>query len=203
MKKARVSPRRTAVLVAAFIFCAVALGILVARRYQQSQMPPPLPIAQPLASTRIVTLFFATPDADGLVREGREIDACGDQAACIQAVMQELQNGPVGDFELILPEAAPVPTVSVTGDTAVLDLSRELVAELPDGSASELATVYALVDTIIVNFPQIRQVQLLVAGQKVQTLKGHIDIHEPLVQDLSHERKGVVEPAPGGNGAKP
>ncbi len=203
MKKARVSPRRTAVLVIAFIFCALALGVLVARRYQQSHQPPPAPVAQPLASTRIVTLFFATPDADSLVREGREIDACGDQAECIQAVVQELQNGPVGDFELILPESAPVPTVTVLGDTAVLDLSSELVAELPGGSASELVTVYALVDTITVNFPQIRRVQLLVAGQKTQTLKGHIDIHEPLVQDLSHERKSAVEPVPGGKGAKP
>lgn len=204
MKKGKAAPRRTVVLVVAFLACALVFGVMVARRYQQSQLPPPVPTMQPPASSRIVTLFFAAPDADGLVREGREIDACGEQAECAQALLQELQNGPVGEYETILPESAPLPTVMVSGDLAVIDLSAELVAELPGGSAAELATVYGLVDTVTVNLPAIKRVQLLVDGKKAETLKGHIDISAPLAQDLTHERKSDTKPsgtAPGGTGA--
>lgn len=204
MRKSKAAPRRTVVLVVAFLVCAVVFGVMVARRYQQSQLPPPALTEQPPASSRIVTLFFALPDADGLVREGREIGVCGDPAECVQALLQELQNGPVGEYEAILPESAPLPTATVSGDLAVIDLSTELVAELPGGSATELATVYGLVDTVTVNFPAIKRVQLLIAGKKVETLKGHIDISAPLGQDLTHERKSDTKPpgaAPGGTGA--
>jgi spore germination protein GerM len=207
MKEGHASPRRTAVLVIAFLLGATVLGILVWRRYQQSLTPPPAPIVQPLASKRVVALFFATPDADGLVREGREIDPCDDQTACLQAVVQELQNGPVGDFEATLPDAAPLPTVAVHGDTAIVDLSAELIRELPGGSAAELATVYALVNTITVNFSQVRRVQLLIEGKPATTLKGHVDITAPLTQDLSMERRIETTPSagtpPGSAGAKP
>jgi hypothetical protein len=206
MKTAKASPRRTAVLVIAFLLGATVLGVLIGRRYQQSIAPPPPPTVQSLASKRIVALFFGTSAADGLIREGREIDACDDQTACIQAVLQELQNGPVGDYEATLPDSAPLPVVTVLGDTAMIDLSAELTNELPGGSAAELATVYSLVNSITVNFPQLRRVQLLVAGQKAATLKGHVDISEPLEQDLTMERQVDTTPAgtpPGGTGAKP
>jgi hypothetical protein len=208
MKTRKASPRRTAVLVVAFLLGATVLGVLVGRRYQQSMTPPPPPppVNQSLASKRIVALFFGTSAADGLVREGREIDACDDQTTCIQAVLQELQNGPVGDYEATLPDSAPLPTVKVLGDMAVIDLSAELIAELPGGSAAELATVYSLVNSITVNFPQLRRVQLLLAGQKATTLKGHVDITEPLEQDLTMERQVDITSAgapTGGTGAKP
>jgi hypothetical protein len=206
MKDGKASPRRTAVLVVAFLLAATVMGLLVARRVQQSQVPPPPPAAQPLASSRVVALFFASPAADGLVREGREIGACDDEDACVQSVLHELLNGPVGDYEATLPESAPLPTVKILGDLAVIDLSQELVNELPGGSAGELATVYSLVNTITVNFPGLQRVQLLVAGQKATTLKGHIDISEPLEQDLSMERRVETTPAgtaPGTTGAKP
>lgn len=204
MKRGKASPRRQVVLAVAFLLCALVFGVMVARRYQQSQTPPPTPPAQPTASSRIVVLFFATPEADGLVREGREIGACGDQTECVQELLQELQNGPVGEYEAVLPDAAPLPTVTMTGDMAVIDLSTELVNGLPAGSAAELATVYGLVDTVTVNFPAIRRVQLLIDGKKSETLKGHIDISVPLEQDLTYERKSDTKPsgaAPAGKGA--
>ena len=189
MKKGKISPRRTAVLVVAFLVCALVFGLMVARRYRQSQTPPPAPAPATVASTRLVALFFALPTAEGLVREGREIDNCTEPAACVAAVLQELQNGPVGDYDVILPDTGPLPAVTVTGDLAVLDFPADLVADLPGGSAAELATVYGLVDTITVNFPAIKRVQFLLDGKKAETLNGHIDISEPLTQDLSFERK--------------
>ena len=205
MKREKISPRRTAVLVVGFLVCALVFGVMVARRYRQSLMPPPAPTSQSTASTRLVALFFALPSADGLVREGREIDSCTEPAACIFSVLQELQHGPVGDYDGILPDTGPLPKVTVAGDLVVLDVPAELVAELPGGSAAELATVYGLVNTITVNFPAIKRVQFLLDGKKAETLTGHIDISAPLTQDLSYEQKSDKASsgtAPGDSGVK-
>jgi hypothetical protein len=48
------------------------------------------------------------------------------------------------------------------------------------GSADELLTVYAIVDSLTANVPQIRRVGLLVGGRERDTLAGHVDIRRPL-----------------------
>jgi hypothetical protein len=40
----------------------------------------------------------------------------------------------------------------------------------------ELLAVYALVNTVAQNFPEVRQVRVLVDGREAQTLAGHIDL---------------------------
>jgi hypothetical protein len=52
-----------------------------------------------------------------------------------------------------------------------------------------MAAVYAVVDSIAANFPQIRRVQLLIDGENVPTLKGHLDLRGPLAPDFSLEKK--------------
>jgi spore germination protein GerM len=47
------------------------------------------------------------------------------------------------------------------------------------GSATEILLVAAIVNTLT-EFPEIKQVQILIEGKKVETLAGHIDISEPL-----------------------
>jgi hypothetical protein len=43
-----------------------------------------------------------------------------------------------------------------------------------------MMTVYSIVDTLCVNFPSIRRVQILIEGADPETLAGHIDITQPL-----------------------
>jgi spore germination protein GerM len=140
-----------------------------------------------------VTLFFASPDGEGLVREGREIDACGDTAGCVEAVIDELINGPLGELAPALPANATIRGVQVAGDQAVIDLSSGVVEGLPAGSSAEMAAVYSIVDTVSVNFPQIKSVMFLVEGKPVETLKGHLDLRQPLAPDFSLEKS--VKPA--------
>jgi hypothetical protein len=49
---------------------------------------------------------------------------------------------------------------------------------------NELLTVYTLVDAITMNLPAVTAVQLLVNGQEVETLAGHIDLRRPLKKNL-------------------
>lgn len=179
------------VLFIAFLVCAAVLGALIVQKYGERRLPPVAPPHSPQAGTLLVTLFFASAEGDGLVREGREIDACGDPAACVAAVVNELVNGPLGDLAPTLPAATPVRGVQIIGDVARVDLGEELIDGLPAGSNAEMAAVYSIVDTIAVNFPRIRQVQLLIEGKPAETLKGHLDLREPLSPDFSLEKKNT------------
>jgi spore germination protein GerM len=137
----------------------------------------------------LVTLFFSPPEGGGLVREGREIDACDGPAECVEAVVEELINGPLGDLAPTLPAAAAVRAVRVDGDLALVDFGEELAEGLPGGSNAEMTAAYSIVDTIAVNFPRIKRVKLLLDGKEVETLKGHLELREPLTPDFTLEKK--------------
>lgn len=177
-----------AVLVIAFIIFAAILGALLLSRYAEKEIRPTPPGGE-RAETFPVTLFFATPDDSGLVREGREIDACDDPADCVTEVIGELAGGPLGELVPTLPAATVVRGVRAEGDLAIVDLGHEIIEGLPGGSHAELLAVYSMVDTIAVNFPRFRRVAFLIDGEPAQTLKGHIDLREPLVPDFTLEKK--------------
>jgi hypothetical protein len=58
-------------------------------------------------------------------------------------------------------------------------------------------TAYGLANTLVVNFPHIRQVRLLVEGRPLETLKGHVDLREPLPADFSLARPVAAGETPG------
>lgn len=187
MKKNK-SPRREQFLFAAFLIVAIILGLLLFGKYQASRdLPVTRPEPKP-AGTMQVTLFFATPDAEGLGREGRQIPACETLPECVRSLLDEVANGPVGDLYPTLPPNIAVRDVRIEGDTAVVDFGRELIAGLPGGSSAEMAAVYSVVDTICLNYPQIKGVKFLVDGAGVDTLKGHLDLRRPIPPDFSPEK---------------
>jgi spore germination protein GerM len=183
-------PRRElTVLFIAFIVFAAVLGALMLKKYAvRRQQPVAAPHPQQ-GGTFLVTLFFASPDGAGLVREGREIDPCVDSARCVEAVVGELINGPLGDLAPTLPAATSIHAVQVNGDLAQIDLGEEMIKGLPGGSNAEMEAVYSIVDSIAVNFPRIKQVKLMVNGKAVETLNGHLDLRGPLTPDFTLEKK--------------
>jgi hypothetical protein len=183
-------PRReVAVLLIAFIVCAAVLGALMLKKYEERRMQPTAPPRSQQEGVFLVTLFFASPEGAGLVREGREIDACDGPVECVETVVEELINGPLGDLAPTLPAAATVHSVQVDGDLALIDLGEDLVEGLPAGSNAEMAAAYSIVNTVAVNFPRIKRVKLLLGGKEVETLKGHLDLREPLAPDFNLEKK--------------
>ena len=192
MKKNSRSRRGKGILVAAFMILAAIVGTLVMKKYDISNRRPqsPPPVAE--ADTVLVTLFFAGQEGGGLVREGREIDASSDLAGAVEAVVDELISGPVGDYAPVLPHNTQIRKVQVQGDLVLIDFGRELVDGLPEGSSAEMTAVYAVIDTIAVNFPQLKKVQFTIDGEKVATLKGHLDLGGPLAPDFTMEKKGAA-----------
>jgi len=175
------------VLVAAFLVLAVFLGALVFRKYENAGTPAPVPAPQQ-AGPVTVTLFFADANGDGLVREGREIEGCDGIPDCLESILEELINGPVGDLSPVLPPAGMFNSVTLEGTMARVDFANELLEALPSGSSSELVAAYAVVNSIVFNYPQVQSVLFTVDGRPLETLKGHLDTRRPLAPDFALER---------------
>ncbi|MEI6702588.1 MAG: GerMN domain-containing protein, partial [Deltaproteobacteria bacterium] len=109
----------------------------------------------------------------------------------IKDVLEELANGPVGEFEESLPDGTAINTVHVDGDQAAVDLNKTFAESLPSGSSAEMLAVYSIVDTVATNFPQITKVKISIDGDG-KTLLRHLDLSDPLVPDYSLE----LPPAP-------
>ncbi len=81
-----------------------------------------------------------------------------------------------------LPEGARLLGVKTEDGIATADFSEELVSRFPGGSSNEAATVYSIVNTLT-SLPGVEKVQILVEGEVVETIGGHLDVSSPLAFD--------------------
>lgn len=146
-----------------------------------------MPVAE-VKTERDVTLYFASSDATQLVSVTNRI-GCSDEQGCLRAVVEALINGPVTDGLPVIPARTSLNSIRIEEDMAILDFGAQLVDGHPGGSQSELLTVYALANSIAVNFPHLRRVQITIDGAAVDTLKGHVDLRRPLLADFSYSRR--------------
>lgn len=177
--------RSTVSLLVPFLIIALVFGVLIWNKYRASRMVNPRPHVQHPSGSRTVVLFFVA-DGTRLAREARELESCGDTAACVRGTLTELVNGPLGELGQPLPNGSLLNGVRVEGDTAVVDLNRAFVEGMPSGSSAEMMAVYSIVNTVCVNFPKISRVRLTAAGEGNLVL-GHLDLSEPLTADYSLE----------------
>ena len=185
------SPRRGfGVLAVAFIVFALLIGFMLFRKYENRRVQTTTPPVVQQAGKLTVTLFFAANDGTGLIREGRELDPCDPTDACLESVLEELVNGPVGELSHTLPPTGMFHSVRLEGDIARVDLAQEMIDGIPEGSNSELMAVISIVDSFAFNFPQVKKVIFSVDGKPMQTFKGHIDTQSPILPDFSLEGKG-------------
>jgi len=133
-----------------------------------------------------VSIYFPSASASGLVAEEREIFVTSTPGDRIKQIVADLLSGPTEDGALpAVPSGTRLRQAYVVEDgVAYLDFSSELTA-LGGGSMAELLTVYAIVDSVVANVPEVRKVGLLVDGAPIETLNGHMDLRRPLPGDLS------------------
>lgn len=132
---------------------------------------------------REVILYFGSMDGFSLVAEAREVND-GDERQLITEIVRALGEGPRDELIPVLPQGTRLLGYDVQETVATLDFSNALVAAHPGGSMSELLTIYGLANTLAVNFPHIRKVRILVEGRPVETLKGHVDLRQPIAADF-------------------
>jgi hypothetical protein len=145
------------------------------------------------ADTRMVkaNLYFVAEDGMSLVAEPTDVPfgaSPGEQARHIL----EAQLAPAARGRMsAIPAGVKVHAIFFTpkGD-AYVDLSRDIITGHPGGSLNEALTVYTIVSALTANVREITAVQILVDGQQIDTLAGHIDLRQPLAADARWVQKG-------------
>jgi hypothetical protein len=181
-----------------FLVFFIFFTIMLWQKYRSSRDVPQVIQVEPgspVAGSRQVTLFFVA-GGTSLARETREIEQCEEAAVCLKSVLDELLNGSVGELEEALPAGTAVETVRIDGNQAVIDLNATFAEAMVSGSSAEMMAVYSLVNSAALNFPNIQNVKLNVAGDTHKVLH-HLDLSEPLAPDYSLEQQsnaGIVKP---------
>lgn len=133
-----------------------------------------------------ITLYFPSASTDTLVAETREIVDTARPAERGTQVLAALLEGP--STQGLLPAVPDGTTLRQLwigkGGVAWADFSEQIASGIKGGSADELLTVYAVVDSLVANVPQIQRVGLLVEGRERDTLAGHVDVRRPLPSDI-------------------
>jgi len=142
-----------------------------------------------------VILYFSDSNERFLVPEKRLIPREKTINGQVEDLVKALIDGPGESLSKghvsVFPEGTELKSVRVEKDgTAIVNFNRTLVDRHPGGSSSEVATVYALTNTLIKNLPMIKRVKLEIDGKVPETLKGHMDTRFPFTFNKELIREG-------------
>lgn len=152
---------------------------------------------------REIQLYFTEPQGAFLLPESYEIPACDEDRDCILGMLLALISGSRQENLPVLPKETKVLSVDVENDLVRVNFSRHLVDFHPGGSLTELLSIYSLANSLNENFPYVRQLQVLVEGEVLQTLKGHARIDQPIYADFSFSEPPLIGPLPEGEEIDP
>lgn len=127
-------------------------------------------------------VYFLSETEEGyeVVPELRLIDTDSEAAPVVSSLLSEMVKGPSkGSFLLsVLPEGTRLLGVELIGQVAYVDFSGELLNQSV-GSPVESAVVEAIVRTVT-GVEGVSAVQILVGGETVPSLAGHVDLSRPV-----------------------
>ena len=137
--------------------------------------------------TGAAILFFVAENGMALVEHERqvEIDAADDNLTRARVILEHQLGDAPAPLESPFPAGTELRAVYLTSNgDAFVDLNREVTRAHGGGSLDELFTVYALVNALTTNMPEVSAVQILIEGREVDTLAGHIDLRRPLQRNM-------------------
>ena len=148
--------------------------------------PPPLPVAANPSDTppppQEINLFLIDPTALTLVPVKIERRLHTELTQRLSQVIKALIQETPPNFRNPIPRGTLLNEVYIDSDqTAYLDFSNHLADGHIGGTTAEGLTVMSILKTIFDTFPDdIKQVQILIDGNQVKTLAGHLNLSQPL-----------------------
>ncbi|MGM0438131.1 MAG: GerMN domain-containing protein [Bacillota bacterium] len=123
-----------------------------------------------------ISVYFATQEAMFLAPEKRVIDT----ENLYQNAINELIVGPSDPVNSqTIPDEVELKDIEIVNGEARVNFNRALIDNHWGGSTGERMTVYSIVNTLT-QFEEIEEVTLLIEGEEVNTLVGHMDLTKPL-----------------------
>jgi germination protein M len=176
-------------LVLAVIVAAIYFPILrrrlrqAAQVQQQSEEQARRELTQSLAANPgaplvKAKLFWASGAEDGaLTAVTVDLPLAKDPVLRGKQVLNTLLAGPVdAELRTVPPDAVLLAFYLLPDGTAIADFSEGLATSIPSGIESEQMAVDSLTKTLEANVPQVRWLKILIHGQEVDTLGGHLDL---------------------------
>ena len=155
----------------------------------------PLPAAVPRIKA---TLYFASEDGMRLVPAEAEVPLAEGVVAQARSIVEaQLTAEPPAPLASTIPKGATLRGIFVSErNEAFVDLDPSIRSAHPGGALQELMTVYTIVNVLLTNLPTLREVQILIGGQEVDTLAGHVDLRRPLRKNEGLILSSVTPPPP-------
>jgi hypothetical protein len=180
------------VLIGGAILVAIGMGWYVAHRSPEPGASAPSPAGDegaPAFERRQVYLYFGDSQGRYLKAEARGVEQPADKAAFCRQLLSALFDGPRKGGVSVLPRGIKIRALHITGDgVAYLDLESGAFDNHPGGVESELLSIYAIVNTLVLNVDGVDSVQFLIGGKEAATLAGHVDLSQPFAADILQVR---------------
>ena len=140
-------------------------------------------------------LFWASGNGDGaLVDSTVELPLSDDPVLRSKQVLNTLLAGPVdAELRTLPPEAVLLAFYLLPNGTAIADFSDALATATPSGIQSEQLAVDSLTRTLEANVPRVQRLKILIHGQEMETLAGHLDLTGTF---LVNTKGTLVAPSP-------
>jgi len=155
--------------------------------------PAPMNSGDPKVKAK---MFWGSRDQDGtLLPVTVELPLSPDPVLRAKQILNTLLAGPVDtEARTLPPDAALLAFYILPDGTGIADFSEGLATGIPSGIQSEQLAVDSITRTLQANVPQVQQLKILIHGQEVDTLAGHLD----LTQTFQVSMKEAANPAPRG-----
>jgi spore germination protein GerM len=125
-------------------------------------------------------LYFADRNNSFLKSEQRVMRQPDDPVAFGRAIVEALINGPQKGLVRTIPVGTGLSAIFIDSEkVCYIDLSSAVKENHPGGSNSEMLTIYSIVNSLILNVSEIKQVKVLIDGNEAPTLAGHISLQDP------------------------
>jgi spore germination protein GerM len=128
-----------------------------------------------------VLVYFSDPDGEYLIAQKRPILKKNEVKEEAKETILELIKGPKGKLIPTLPPRTKLLTLQINdAGVAKVNFNPALSKDHPGGSSAEMMTVYSIVNSLALNFPQIKRVQILIDGKSIETITGHLSLRQPI-----------------------
>jgi hypothetical protein len=187
-----------AVIGAALYFPALRRQVNVAKQLTEKtaeqarrELLPPTPVSSGDPIVKVKMYWGSKSEAGALTPVTVELALSSDPVLRAKQVLNTLLAGPVDpEARTLPPDAALLAFYILPDGTGVADFSEAMATAIPSGIQSEQLAVDSITRTLEANVPQVQRLKILIHGQEMDTLAGHLD----LTQTFLVNTKGMATP---------
>jgi len=153
--------------------------------------PTPTNTSDPVVKAK---MFWASDeDESALSPITIELALASDPVLRAKQVLNTLLAGPVSsDLRTLPPDAALLAFYLLPDGTGIADFSEALATSTPSGIESEQLAVDSIARTLEANVPQVKRLKILIHGQELDSLAGHVDLTQFFVVNTKAAQQGAV-----------